>query len=222
MAADPERELARAIQQYEDALPLLAEHLVGESKMRALDAALDRWRPGLTTQPGYPTLCGQIALRWVDGESPGEILKQATWWLNEGDLQAAEDPAAALARIVTKNGPTPVAIATLSWLPAAPDSIRGHPEGPYLDRMTAVITDLEAAANEPTGSPAGLESRLSAAQRQQNLHPTPPQTAGRRTPGWAADHGRPGRPLAPKERRWPWRGQRTTPPILREGVRSTR
>lgn len=184
MAADPARELARAIHQYEDALPLLAGHLLGDSKMRALDSALDRWRPGLTTQPGYPTLRGQIALRWVDGESPGEILKQATWWLNEGELDAAQDPAAALARNVTRSGPTRVAIGTMSWLPAAPDPLRRHPEfGPYLDRMTAVISDLEVAADQPTGSPAELESRLSAAQRHHDWRPQPPDAAGRQRGG---------------------------------------
>ena len=184
MAADPARELARAIQQYEDALPLLAAHVIGDAKMDALDSALDRWRPGLTTQPGYPTLRGQIALRWVDGESPGEILKQATWWLNEGELQAAEDPAAALARNVTRSGPTPVAIGTLSWLPAAPDSLRKHPEfGPYLDRMTAVISDLVVAAAETTGlAPSGSR----AGSRPPNVSRTdglPPPAAGGRARG---------------------------------------
>ena len=83
MAADPARELARAIRQYEDALPLLAEHLLGDSKIRALDAALERWMPGLTNQPGYAGLRGQIALRWVDGESPKEVVEEATWWQSQ-------------------------------------------------------------------------------------------------------------------------------------------
>lgn len=61
MAADPARELARAIQQYEDVPPLLAAHVISDAKMEALDSALDRWRPGNTTQPGYPALGGQIA-----------------------------------------------------------------------------------------------------------------------------------------------------------------
>ena len=80
--------------------------------MRALDSALDRWMPGLTNQPGYPGLRGQIALRWVDGESPDEILQQATWWHDEAELLASEDPAAALARSVSRSGPAPVAIGT--------------------------------------------------------------------------------------------------------------
>ena len=55
---------------------MLAEHVLGDPKMRALDSALDEWMPGLCDQPpGYPGLRGQIALRWVDGESPNEVLE---------------------------------------------------------------------------------------------------------------------------------------------------
>lgn len=183
MVADPARELVRAIRQYEDALPLLAAHVLGDARMDAVDSALDRWRPDLTTRPGYPTLRGQIALRWVDGESPGEILKQATWWLSEGELDAAEDPAAVLARNVTRSGPTPVAIGTLSWLPAVPDSLREDPEfSRYLDRMTADIRDLEVAAGPHTGSPADVESRLSAAQYYEDRSRPLAQDAGQGVP----------------------------------------
>ncbi len=183
-AADPARDLAHAIQQYEDALPLLAQHVIGDPKMRALDSALDKWMPGLCDQPGYPGLRGKIALRWVDGESPDEVLRQATWWQDKAELLASEDSAAELARSVSRSGPAPVPIGPMSWVSAAPDSLREHPEvGPYLDRMTAVISDLAVAANQPAGSPADLESRLSAAQRQQDRRLPTPQGRGLRTPG---------------------------------------
>lgn len=84
--------------------------------MRALDSALNRWMPGLTNQPGYAGLRGQIALRWVDGESPAAVLQQATWWHDEAELLASDDPAAAWARSVSRAGPVPVEIATHSWL----------------------------------------------------------------------------------------------------------
>ncbi|GAA4714057.1 hypothetical protein GCM10025782_08750 [Pedococcus ginsenosidimutans] len=82
MAADSGRELERVTRQYEDALSLLAEHLLGESKIRALDATLEQWMRGLTSQPGYGGLRGRIALRWVDGESPDEAVEEATWRTN--------------------------------------------------------------------------------------------------------------------------------------------
>ena len=169
MTADPARELGRAIQQYEDALPFLAEHLLGDSKIRALDSALERWMPGLTNQPGYAGLRGQIALRWVDGESPNEIVGEATWWQNQSELQASDNPAMALARSISRSGPVPVPIGPLAWLTAAPVSLRNHPEfGPYLDRITATISDLEVAANQPAESLAEFDSRLSTAQSREN------------------------------------------------------
>ena len=183
-AADPARELAHAIQQYEDALPLLAQHVLGDPKMRALDSALDKWMPGLCDQPGYPGLRGQIALRWVDGESPDEVLRQATWWQDKAELLASEDSAAELARSVSRSGPAPVPIGPMSWVSAAPDSLRDHAEaGPYLDRMAGAISELVVATNQEAGSPAELESRLSAAQRQHDRRQPPSQAPGRRTPG---------------------------------------
>ena len=183
-AADPARELAHAIQQYEDALPLLAQHVIGDPNMRALDSALDKWMPGLCDQPGYPGLRGQIALRWVDGESPDEVLRQATWWHDKAELLASEDPAAELARSVSRSGPAPVPIGPMSWVSAAPDSLRDHAEaGPYLDRMAGAISELVVATNQEAGSPAELESRLSASQRQHDRRQPPSQAHGRRTPG---------------------------------------
>ena len=183
MATDPARELARTIRQYEDGLPLLAEHLLGDSKIRALDAALERWMPGLTNQPGYAGLRGQIALRWVDGESPKEVVEEATWWQSQADLLASEDPAAVLARGVSRCGPVPVEISPRAWLTVVPEALRTHPEiGPYLERMMAAIGDLEAAATQPD-SPAELENRLLSARRQQDRWPPPSQADGRPTPG---------------------------------------
>lgn len=185
MAADPARELGRAIQQYEDALPLLAEHLLGDSKIRALDSALERWMPGLTNQPGYAGLRGKIALRWVDGESPKEIVEQATWWQDEGDLHAAEDPAAALARGVSRRGPVPVEIGPHTWLSTVPDSLRAHPETrSYLDRMTEAIGALVVTAGHYTAASAPPEIRLSAAQRDQDLRPLLAPAEGRPAPGF--------------------------------------
>jgi len=101
-AADPARELARAIQQYEDALPLLAAHVLGDLKMRALDSALESWMPGLTNQPSYPTLRGQVSLRWADGENPNDVLRESLGWHPRAELLESEDAAALLARSVSR------------------------------------------------------------------------------------------------------------------------
>jgi len=184
-AAEPARELARTIQQYEDALPLLAQHVIGDPKMRALDSALERWVPGLSGQPGYRGLRGQIALRWVEGQTPDEVLRQATWWQDKAELVASEDPAAVLARSVSRSAPAPVAIGPLSWLPVAPDSLRDHPEaGPYLARMTGTLRELVVAANQDTVPPAPHEGRLSAAQRHQERGLPLPRVTRGQTPGY--------------------------------------
>ncbi len=185
MATDPARELARTIRQYEDGLPLLAEHLLGDSKIRALDAALERWMPGLTNQPGYAGLRGQIALRWVDGESPKEVVEEATWWQSQADLLASEDPATVLARGVSRCGPVPVEISPRAWLTVVPEALRTHPEiGPYLERMMAAIGDGAVAAGHYTAAPEPLESRFSAAQRNQDLRSLHSPEAGRPASGF--------------------------------------
>ena len=96
---------------------MLAGHLLIDSNIRALHSALERWKPGLTQQPGYAGLPGQVALRWVDGESPKEIVEQATWWQDQADLLASEDHATALARGVSRCGPVPVEIGPVRGCP---------------------------------------------------------------------------------------------------------
>lgn len=183
-AANPARELTRAIQQYEDVLPLLADvNVLGDPKMRALDSALDRWMPGLSDQPGYPSLRGQIALRWVGNEPPNEVSGRLRAGRTRPSCCAPEDSAADLARSVSESGPPPVPIGPLTWLSAAPDSLRNDPEaGPYLYRIARAISELLVATNRRTESRAA-ESRLSAAQHQQNLRLPPPQVARGRASG---------------------------------------
>lgn len=165
-SVDPARELVRATQQYVDALPLLAENVMGDPKMRALDSAFEHWMPGVSSQPGYPGLRGQIALRWVDCESPDEIPRQATWWQDGGG-------APCLPRLCCFSGSKCLEIRARAGrdrssvlASAAPDALRNHPDaGPYIDRTTCAIDDLAVAANQDAALPLQLESRLSAAQR---------------------------------------------------------
>jgi hypothetical protein len=182
-ALGPARELAHAIQQYEDALPLLAQHVIGDTKMRALDTALERWMPGLSDQPGYPGLLGQIALRWVGGESPDEVLRQATWRQDRADPPASEDSAAELARSVSRYGPEPEMISPELWLSAAPDSLRRHPDvGPYIDRLSDAIHVAFVAANNATAQRDRTSKEHTSARHRLDRHP--PQSPGRRAPGF--------------------------------------
>lgn len=182
-AAEPARELAYAMQQYEDALPLLAQHVLGDPKMHALDSALDEWMPGLCDRAGYPSLRGQIALRWIDGETPNEVLRQATWRLDRAELLASEDCAAELARSVSRYGPEPVAISPEQWLSAAPDALRRHPDaGPYIDRLSDAIHVAFVAANNATAQRDRTSNEHTSARHRRDRQP--PQSPGRTAPGF--------------------------------------
>ena len=140
---DPHHELASLIRQYEDALPLLAQHVLGDERMRALDEALERWMPGLTTNPGFPGLRGQIAIRWAGGASPNEVLKQATWWQPKDELAREGDPAAAIARNVAHTSLGTSGEGPMSWLPPVPRLLRNHESaGAYLERLAVRISEL--------------------------------------------------------------------------------
>jgi conjugative relaxase-like TrwC/TraI family protein len=184
--ADPARELARAIQQYEDVLPLLAAHVLGDPKMLALDSALESWMPGLTNQASYPTLRGQVALRWADGENPNDVLQEALGWHPRAELLESEDPAALLARSVSRGRDVPDRIGPPFWMPVAPVILSDHPEvGRYLDRLTGVIDDLSIATRRAdTGSLAGPEDRLSAARRDHDRRNPPSPASSRSAPGF--------------------------------------
>jgi len=184
-AADPARELARAIQQYEDVLPLLAAHVLGDPKMRALDSAFESWMPGLTDHSSYPTLRGQVALRWADGENPDEVLREALGWHPRAELLESEDPAALLARSVSRGRDVPDRIGPPFWMPVAPVVLRDHPEaGPYLDRLTGAIDDLSIAARRPDTESLADEDGLSAARRDHDRRNPLSPAAGRSAPGF--------------------------------------
>jgi len=89
--------LRQAVLAYQDALPVLAQQHLGHERMAHLDDALERWLPGLTGQPAYPHLRGQLALRWIDGTPPQKVVEEATWYRGTRSLTDADDPAAALA-----------------------------------------------------------------------------------------------------------------------------
>ncbi|HMM94817.1 MobF family relaxase [Phycicoccus sp.] len=163
---DTHHELATLVQQYEDALPLLAQHVLGTERMRSLDDALERWLPGLTSQHGYPGLRGQIAIRWAAGDSPNDVLQQATWWQTKDELVAEDDPAATLARKVALSRAGGSGEGT-PWLPAVPQLLRRHESaGAYLERLAGRINEL-ASLSEPSAHSPEREDRLSVGRSHQ-------------------------------------------------------
>ncbi|GAA4883418.1 MobF family relaxase [Serinicoccus chungangensis] len=136
--------LRQAVLAYQDALPVLAQQHLGREHMTALDGALERWMPGLTDQPAYPHLRGQLALRWVDGTPPQTVLRDATWYDGERSFSEADDPAAVLAWRIAGTTPPSYRDAPLPWLPAVPPALRQDREtDSYLDRLSQHLGDLQ-------------------------------------------------------------------------------
>lgn len=134
---DAAKLLRRAVLASQDALPVLAQDHLGQQRMAALDDALERWLPGLTEQPAYPHLRGQLALRWVDGTPPQTVIEEATWYRSTKSLAEADDPAAALAWRIAGTSPPSYQDAPLPWLPDVLPALRHQPEtSDYLDRPT--------------------------------------------------------------------------------------
>lgn len=149
--------LRQAVLAYQDALPVLAQDYLGPERMAALDDALERWLPGLTGQPAYPHLRGELALRWVDGTPPQTVIEQATWYRGTQSLTEADDPAAALAWRISGTAPSAYGGGPLPWLPDVPPALRHQPEtSDYLDRLTDRIDDLQQRVEgeaHQTGAP---------------------------------------------------------------------
>ncbi|MGD8202492.1 hypothetical protein ACQE98_17770, partial [Ornithinimicrobium sp. W1679] len=136
--------LREAVLAYQDALPVLAQQHLGRERMAALDDALEQWMPGLTGQPAYPHLRGQLALHWVDDTPPLRLVEKATWYRGTQSLTEADDPAAALTWRVAGITPPSYQDAPLPWLPDAPPALRQDAEtSGYLDRLTQQIHELQ-------------------------------------------------------------------------------
>ena len=137
---NPAARLFQAVQRYTDGLHVAAEQLVGPQTVAELDQA-DRYLPGLTTEPAWPTLRAHlVALAAETGEHP---LRHMLTAASGRDLETAGDMAAVLywrlpALTPTDPGPLP-------WLPGIPATLQAHPVwGDYLAKRSQLIADLAA------------------------------------------------------------------------------
>ncbi|HTE69235.1 MAG TPA: hypothetical protein VK942_10825 [Actinomycetes bacterium] len=67
---DPAARLGPATARYVDALHLAAEHLAGPQVVAGLDRSAERLLNGLTGEPAWPTLRGQLLLLAAGGADP--------------------------------------------------------------------------------------------------------------------------------------------------------
>jgi hypothetical protein len=155
---DPAVRLGAATARYLDALHLAAEHIAGLQAVAGLDQNADRLIAGLTGEPAWPTLRGQLLLLAAAGVDPAAELLAAT----QRDLTNARDRAAVIdsrihaTRIIAAGGPLP-------WLPGIPQRIAADPmRGPYLNAQSQRIAQLaervrlNVAADGPAWAPSNV------------------------------------------------------------------
>ena len=135
---NPAARLFQAVQRYTDGLHVAAEQLLGPQTVAQLDQA-DRYIPGLTTEPAWPTLRAHLlAFAAETGEHP---LRHMLTAAAGRDLETAGDMAAVLdwrlpALTPTDPGPLP-------WLPGIPPTLQAHPVwGDYLAKRSQLVADL--------------------------------------------------------------------------------
>jgi hypothetical protein len=135
---NPAARLFEAVQRYTDSLHVAAEQLVGPQTVAELDQ-VDQYVPGLTDEPGWPTLRAHLlALAAETSEHP---LRHMLIAAAGRDLSTAGDMAAVLywrltPLALTNPGPLP-------WLPGIPPTLRDHPVwGDYLAKRSHVVADL--------------------------------------------------------------------------------
>jgi hypothetical protein len=143
---DPAARLHDAVQRYTDGLQLATEQLVGPRVVAELDQA-DRYVPGLTSEPAWPTLRAHLlALAAATGEHP---LRDMLTAASGRDLQTAGDMAAVLDWRLTRL--TPTNPGPLPWLPGIPSTLHGHRMwGEYLAKRSQLVANLADQVHDHT------------------------------------------------------------------------
>ncbi len=147
-------QLHQAATRYHDALGFAAEQTLGTDTLTALDQQIEAICPGVTAEPAYPTLRGNLALHALDGTDPLALVVDAA---ASRELGTADDMAAVLGwRIGKSHGHGP-----LPWLAAVPAALQSELDwGPYLTARAARVSRLAeqvragAHAWTPTQTPA--------------------------------------------------------------------
>jgi hypothetical protein len=156
---DPAARLLDAAQRYTDGLRVAAEQLVGSRTLAELDR-VDKYLPGLTDEPAWPTLRAHlIDLAAETGEHPLRHLHEAACGCG---LATAGDMAAVLywrLRALAPTNPGP-----LPSLPGVPRAIQDHPVwGNYLAKRAHHVAEVAGqirslatrADDQPVWAPPG-------------------------------------------------------------------
>ncbi|WP_051023403.1 AAA family ATPase [Nocardia pneumoniae] len=135
-AADPQRQLAGAIDAYLEALATVADTHLGTEHHTAVTAAAERLMPGLTDEAAWPVLRQHLAIVALTGRDPITALTDA---VTARELDTADDKAAVLVWRIghhTIGGP-------LGWIPVIPAVLRNDTNyGQHLQYRADQIKDL--------------------------------------------------------------------------------
>jgi hypothetical protein len=194
---DPATRFHDAVQRYTDSLHVAAEQLVGSRTLAELDR-VDKYMPGLTDEPAWPTLRAHlIDLAAETGKHPLRHLQEAA---SGRDLSTAGDMAAVLywrltALTTPEAGPLP-------WLPHVPHTIQDHPAWDnYLAKRAQHVADLAdhirdlatRADDQPAWAPPGshpstaLIGEIAVWQAAHGIDPQDPRPTGGNQHEAAAD-----------------------------------
>ena len=135
---DPAARLFDAVQRYTDSLHAAAEHFLGPQVVADLDT-IDRYIPGLTGEPAWPTLRAHLLdLAAETGHHPLRHLHDAA---HGRDLSTAGDMAAVLHWRLPETAASDHR--PLPWLPGIPTRLQVNPVwGDYLTERSQLIANL--------------------------------------------------------------------------------
>jgi hypothetical protein len=135
---NPAARLFQAVQRYTDGLHVAAEQLLGPQTVAELDQA-DRYIPGLTTEPAWPTLRAHLLA--LAAETEQHPLRHMLTAATGRDLKTAGDMAAVLYWRLPALAP--IDPGPLPWLPGIPHALRTYPVwGTYLAKRSQLVADL--------------------------------------------------------------------------------
>jgi hypothetical protein len=153
---DPAVRLGAATARYLDALYVAAENLARPEMIANLDQSVERVLGGLTSEPAWSAVRGQILLAAAGADPATEPFSAAA----TRDMTSADDHVAVIdwptgdVTGVAGGGPLP-------WLPGTPHRLAADPNwGPYLNARSQLIAQL---ANQVRGN-AAAEAPAWAAQ----------------------------------------------------------
>ena len=181
---NPTARLFQAVQRYTDGLHVAAEQLVGPGTVAELDQA-DRYLPGLTTEPAWPTLRAHLlGLAAETGEHPLRLMLTAA---RGRDLETAGDIAAVLywrLPALTPTNPGP-----LTWLLGIPSTLQDpvwgstwqsdpswSPTSPTRPRITPKVTPSQSGhLREATRAPPSFAKSQCGGPPTASIPKTPDQ-----------------------------------------------